>query len=166
MSTTLKLCFLLLVSGILLNFNMVNAKKGQRADIRFCVSLGVHLAVTIRAIRIAHGANTLSPRSVTRWYHRFQTGNQSDDLPCSGRPSVLTANVLNNIQAAVILNPNISMTALANQIGISHGSAHKAVTKTLRMKKRPARWVPHDLTFSPTSTETADCQANPLHLQT
>ena len=136
------------MSGILLNFDMVNAKKGQRADIRFCVSLGVCLAVTIRAIRIAHGANALSPRSVTRWYRQFQAGNQSvDDLPRSGRPSVLTANILNNIQAAVTLNLNILMTALANQIGILHGSVHKAVTKTLRMKKRPARWVPHDLTL-------------------
>ncbi len=38
------------------------------------------------------------------------------------------------------------MAALARQVGVSHGSAHKAVTKTMRLKKRPARWVPHLLT--------------------
>ncbi len=106
------------------------------------LSLRVCLAVTVRAIRIVHRVNALRPRSITCWYCQFQTGNHSvDDLPHSGRPSVLPANVLNNIHTAISQNPNISMTALANQIGISHGTVHKAMTKTLCMKKRPAHWV-------------------------
>ena len=69
-----------------------------------------------------------------------------NDLPRSGCPSVLTGAMLSNIQGSLDTNPSISMAALAQQVGISHGSAHKAVRKTLRMKKRPARWVPHFLT--------------------
>ncbi len=143
----LKLCFGVLGSLTLLSFDMVNAKKNQREDIKFCVTLGIQLAVTICTIQIAYGGNALSACSVQHWYHCFQNGHQSmDDLPRSGRPSVLMGLVLNNIQAILDLQPNISMSALGRQVGLSHGTAHKAVSKTLRMKKRPAHWVPHALT--------------------
>ncbi len=136
MSTFCKVCLLCSLGLSLFIFAMVNAKKDQRGDIKFCVSLGMQLAVTMCAIRITHGANALSNRSVRRWYRRFQAGATSvDDLPRSGRQSISTGPMLNNIQTILDQNPSISMSALAQQVGVSHGTAHKAVTKTLRMKK-------------------------------
>ncbi len=81
---------------------MTNAKKDQRADIKFCVLSGCPREETVRLIRRVYGGNALSVWSIRRWYAAFQNGhNQVDDLPCPGQPLKRTAAKVQNIQTVI-----------------------------------------------------------------
>lgn len=81
---------------------MTNAKKNQRADIKFCVLSGFSREETVRHIRRVHARNSLSVWSIRQWFAAFQNGwNQVEDLPHPGQPLRRTAAKIQTIQTVV-----------------------------------------------------------------
>ena len=127
---------------------MAKTKEDQRAEIRFCVRLGLSRKDTRDRLQTAHGAQCLSMAQINRWYSWFAADAQAklSDLPRSHGPRKLTQKKVDDVRHAVARDKRSTLRQLAQDTGISTHSVHKVLRSTLKLSKRPARFVPHLLT--------------------
>ncbi len=125
---------------------MVQNQKEQRASIRLLAGMWMKAKQIHNSLVFAHGNGAYSLTSVHRWMQRFMTNNDVDDRPRSGRPTKITGQFLQDLQAAVRRQPPSSLAQLSTDLGVSVGTVHKALRKCLGFTKRPSRWIPHLLT--------------------
>ncbi len=126
---------------------MTNAKKNQRAEIKFCVQCGFSREDTVRRIRQVHGANALSVWSIRRWFAAFVNGRvQTDDMPRLGQPLHHTAAKVNQVSQIVTQDHCQTVRQIAACSNLSIGSTFKTLKKDLALKKKCAHWIPHCLT--------------------
>ncbi|MCP3666190.1 MAG: hypothetical protein GY696_27435, partial [Gammaproteobacteria bacterium] len=78
------------------------------------------------------------------WIKRIKDGRDSlEDEYRSGRPATSTSESLcDNVRAILDENRRSTIDAVAEELGISHGSAHSVVHDKLGMRWFCARWVP------------------------
>ncbi len=127
---------------------MARDKEDQRAEIRFCVHLGLSRSEIHRHLSRVHGAQTLSKSQINRWVSRFiaDPGVSLKDKPWSDGARKLTAAKLGQVHALVQADRRITTCRVAAATGLSNGCAHKALRKCLDMTKKSAKWIPHLLT--------------------
>ncbi|KAF5302249.1 hypothetical protein FQA39_LY10288 [Lamprigera yunnana] len=68
-----------------------------------------------------------------RLVHRFETKNCICKEKLTGRPTVLTENVIENIQERINRSPKKAVSQLSQQTGLSVGTCFKALKKNLHM---------------------------------
>ena len=81
---------------------------------------------------------------VRRWCRQFGSGrdNLHDDKR-SGRPSVVTPDLVKQIEVKIRENRRFTITDLAEIFpNVSRKSVHRIVTENLHFRKLCARWVP------------------------
>ncbi len=128
--------------------DMAKGKEDQRAEIQFCVRLGMSRTEIHRHLTAAHGAQTLSKSQINRWMSRISAdpGVTLKDKPQTAGGWKLTAAKLAQIHALVQADRRITTWRVAAATGLSNGCAHKALRKCLQMTKKSAKWIPHLLT--------------------
>jgi histone-lysine N-methyltransferase SETMAR len=90
----------------------------------------------------AFGKDTVSNRTVARWYARFQEGDTSlEDRPRSGRPSVLDDD---DLHRALQAKPNASTRELASTLDCSYLTVYRRLCDS-GYRKVLSTWVPHEL---------------------
>ena len=125
-------------------------RQKQRAVIEFLVAEGESPVNIHRHLQNVYRDNTLDYSNVCRWVRRLkdeQVGSASiADKPHTGRPSS-SVNPANEAKADALIREDrrITLDELAENIEVSHGSAHNIV-KSLGFSKVCAHWVPRQLT--------------------
>lgn len=104
----------------------------QRANIKFCQSLGKSASEAWQMIQLVYGSTSISRSQVYKWYKLFAEGRQSlEDEPRSGRP--LTGVTKENIAKATEINKHgktKSLRELAEELDVSVGTCYNIVKIT------------------------------------
>lgn len=126
---------------------MEHSRKAQRVELRTCMDLGMRHCEILRHLTQIHGRHALSSSAIHRWMTKIR-GGCHDVTVCksTGRPTKLTPDVLHAIRAILDQDRTTPLQVIAQRHQISLATAHKAVTKALKMKKHPCVWRPHELT--------------------
>ncbi len=121
-------------------------KSDQRIEIWFMLREGLSQNDIHRRLVNVHGAAALSKSSVQRWVKRIQIdGADIQDRPKTGRKQICDA-VQPQVRAILDQEKRSTIHQIAEQTQVSIGTTHKIITKDMKLKKKPAKWVPHLLT--------------------
>ena len=127
---------------------MESVRLEMRVNVKFLGKLGWKPAAIIEALQTVYENNCVFMNStIYRWIQEFKEGRESaKDLQRSGRPRTsITEDHVAAVQTAVEKNRRVTIDAIAEEVGISHGSLHAILTNNLRLSKLSARWVPRQL---------------------
>jgi hypothetical protein len=108
------------------------------------------------------GEGTVSQSTVSRWFHRFASGDASlEDRPHSGRPVEMEdEELLGQLEA----QPDATTRKLAQALGRHHSTIHDRLL-ALGYRRVLARWTPHQLTPANRAVRVSICQSLLLHPQ-
>ena len=132
-----------------LNCTMKKELKSEiRAYIKGRAALKIPPRNVYKELTDIYGSSTVSFMTVSRWMKKFKTGKYNiKDGHRVGRPKTsVTKNHAAAVKALIDEDGRYTVEDIAKSIGISEGSVHKILTKTLGLRKVCARWVPHLLT--------------------
>ena len=126
---------------------MENNNSEIRANIKFLTKLEWKPRKIIEALQQVYGDSSPSKSVVYDWINRFKNGREDlKDNPREGRPSTAkNERTVTLVQSLVEEDRRITIDAIANEVGISHGSAFSILNKNLGLSKLSARWVPKAL---------------------
>ncbi len=125
----------------------VQPRIAQRICVWFSLKTGDPASVTHKKIQEAFKEGAYSKATVYRWHKDFREGcSKVGDLFRGGHKTARTDK--NLIETAKVLDKDRRVTVdyLAKQVGVSHGSMHTMLTLDLKLKKRCAKLIPHELT--------------------
>lgn len=119
-----------------------------RAVIRFLNAKGVKAAEIHRQISEVYGEKTMSDGMVRKWVRAFKDGRTNvHDEERSGRPSVITEDLVQTVDEKVRVNRRFTITSLSSEFSqISRSVLYEIVTERLNYRKLCSRWVPKMLT--------------------
>ncbi|GFV85501.1 histone-lysine N-methyltransferase SETMAR [Trichonephila clavipes] len=100
--------------------------------------------------RWVYGQNAMSDSMVRRWVRQFNEGrSEVHDDERSGRPSLITEELVHAIDEKIKENRKFTISALAMEFPqISRSIMHEIVTDKMKFHKLCALWVPKILTDS------------------
>jgi transposase len=115
-----------------------------RAVIRFLQAKNIQPADIHRQVCEVYGEGVMSDSMVRRWCRQFESGrdNVHDDKH-SGRPSVVTSDLVQQIKVKIRENRRFTITDLAEFFpNVSRKTVHRIVIENRHFRKLCARWVP------------------------
>ena len=126
----------------------VDKKDEIRAYIKARSKLGCSLKKLMTEISTAFGPSCVSYDTVRRWKKKFESGVESiKNAPKSGRPkSASRKEIVSKIKEIIEGDARFTVRDIARKVGISLSKVHLILKKHLKVRKIPARWVPHLLT--------------------
>ncbi|PNF35685.1 hypothetical protein B7P43_G17425 [Cryptotermes secundus] len=116
----------------------------QRYCIKFCQKLGDSQAETIRKIQQALDDDAMGVTQIKEWFNRFKHGHMSaDSEQRSGRPSTSrNADVIDKVHTLIMEDRRLAIREVADEVGISRGSANTILIEDLGMRRVAAKFVP------------------------
>ena len=95
----------------------------------------------------AYGKSAMSKTRVYEWYKRFQDGREDvEDNERPGSSSTTDENV-EKVKEMVMNDRRITISEVADDVGISIGLCHEIFSNVLGMKRVAAKFVPKLLNF-------------------
>ncbi len=135
-------CFLC-CSGL---FEMDNSKLVQRAEVRIFRIQGKTVAEAHAELVCLHGGHALSLSTVHRWFLKFAAGLHDISVKKTGRClSKLTPAKLAELRNLLDEDNMMCIHVLARHTRLLLRTIHHALHNKMKLKKRPAKWVPHTL---------------------
>lgn len=124
------------------------AKCEVRSVIRFLLAKNHSAAEIHRELCAVYGPNIMGEGLVRRWVRSFKNGRTNvHDEDKVGRPSLVSDDLLNNVNEKVRENRRFTITELSDFFpAVSRSLIHEIVTEKLGYHKFCARWVPKLLT--------------------
>jgi hypothetical protein len=116
----------------------------QRYCIKFYQKLGDSKAETILKIQQAFSDDAMGAMQIKECFNHFKDGRTlADSDQRSGRPSTSrNANVIENMRSLILEGRRLTVREIADEVGISTGSAHSILTEDLHMCRVVAKSVP------------------------
>jgi len=95
-----------------------------------------------------YGEHVMSSSAVRRWVRLFNEGRENvHDDPWSGRPSVVTEDLVHSVEEKIRENRRFTITSLSLHFPqISRSLLHEIVCDKFKFRKLCAGWVPMMLT--------------------
>ncbi|GFS63282.1 mariner Mos1 transposase [Trichonephila clavipes] len=95
-----------------------------------------------------YGTEAMSGSKVRKWVGKFKDGQTNvHDEERSGRPSLITDDLMQAVEAKIRENRRFTITLLLMEfLDVSRSVVYKVVTEGLNFKKLYFRWVPRFLT--------------------
>ncbi|GBO09829.1 hypothetical protein AVEN_175805-1 [Araneus ventricosus] len=115
---------------------------------RLCSARNLSAAHIHRQICEVYGATVMCEGKERKWVRDFQAGrdNVHDDSR-SGRPSVITDDMVSSVKVKILENRSFTISTLSNDFPeVSRSVLYKIVSEKLNFKKLCSRWVPKLLT--------------------
>ncbi|GFV89672.1 histone-lysine N-methyltransferase SETMAR [Trichonephila clavipes] len=114
----------------------------------FLTAKNVSAAEIHRQISDVYGPNAMSSSKVRKWVRAFKDGRENvHDEPRSGRPSVITDDLVNAVDEKIREDRRFTISTLALEFpNVGRTTLHKVVSEKLKFRKLCARWVPRLLT--------------------
>jgi histone-lysine N-methyltransferase SETMAR len=118
-----------------------------RANIKFLTKLDWKPVKIIEALQQVYGEFSPCRAVVYDWIKQFKEGREDlQDDPRTGRPSSSkNKEIVELVQNLVEEDRRITVDVIANEVGISHGSAYSILTEDLGLSKLSAHWIPKAL---------------------
>jgi hypothetical protein len=90
------------------------------------------------------GNDAMGASQIKEWFNHFKDGCALvDSDQRSGRPSTSqNANVIENVGSLIMEHRHLAIQEIADEVGISTGSAHSIVTEDFHMCRVVAKFVP------------------------
>ncbi len=129
----------------------------QRVCIWFAVKLGWEFTQTQNALAQYFGRRALSKSRIYHWMEQFR-GGRDRIIDLYRRPKRKSCHSQRNIRAVETLvsqDRRITIPRIMVATGLKSTTVHRILTKDLKLTKRCAKYVPHDI--SP--VQIARCQA-------
>ena len=121
---------------------MLNSKEHIRVCLLYEFKLGHTPAEATRNICQAIGPGTINHSTVTRWWKRFSSGDESlKDEPRSGRPTTFN---LADLKQAIEDDPTLTTANLASSLGCTQRNIQYHI-KSLGFVSKLSGWCPHEL---------------------
>ncbi|GFX54399.1 histone-lysine N-methyltransferase SETMAR [Trichonephila clavipes] len=119
-----------------------------RAVIRFLCDQGIKSVDIHHQISKVFGENIMSDGMVRKWVRAFKDGRTNiHDEEGSGRPSVITDELIQKVDCKVKENRRFTISSLAEKFpAISRSALYEIVSERLNYRKLCSRWVPKRLT--------------------
>ena len=119
-----------------------------RGVIRFLSAKGVKAVDIHRQLCEVYGQNIMSDGMVRKWARAFKDGRTNvHDEERSGRPSVITDDVVQKVDEKVTENRRFTISSLSEAFPqVSRSVVYEIVTERLHYRKLCSRWVPKMLT--------------------
>lgn len=119
-----------------------------RSVIRFLNARNVKPAEIYRQLRDVYGEDVMSEGMVRKWVRMFNSGRTNvHDEDRSGRPSLVTDDLVRAVDEKIRENRRFTMTTLSDEFQqISRTLLYGIVTDRLGYRKLCSRWVPKMLT--------------------
>ena len=119
-----------------------------RAVIRFLTAKNCKPIEIYRQLCEVYGDNIITEGGVRQWVIRFKNGRTNvHDEHRSGRPSIVTAELVEKVDAEVRENRKFTITELSLSFPqISRSLLHEIISEKLGYHKFCARWIPKLLT--------------------
>ncbi|CAK9805798.1 Protein GVQW3 [Anthophora plagiata] len=116
---------------------MENLRFKIRTNVEFMVKLRWSSGEIIDALKKVYGDQSPSRTQVFEWIKRFKESREElKDDQRSGRPSTSTNEDMSaKVQEILDEDRRISITEIARNLNISHGSVHMILTDCLRLSK-------------------------------
>jgi hypothetical protein len=116
----------------------------QRYCIKFCQKLGDSKVETLWKVQQAFGDDAMGAMEIKAWFNCFKDGRTlADSDQRSGKPSTSqNANVIENVRSLILEDHRLTVREIANEVGISTGSAHSILTEYLHMCRVVANFIP------------------------
>ncbi len=98
-------------------------------------------------LQAIYGASTFSQPTVHCWWVRFRSGETDiRDQPRPGAVRKRTTEKIQEVKDFVESNRRMTLQDVSVFCDVSRGTAHTILCKHLQKSKRPAKWIPHNLT--------------------
>jgi AraC-like DNA-binding protein len=99
---------------------------------------------TIWKIQQAFYDDAMGATQFKEWFNHFKDGHTLADIDQrSGRSSTsLNANVIENVRSLILEDRRLTIREIADEVGISTGSAHSILTEDLHVCNVVAKFVP------------------------
>jgi len=138
----------------------MDAKLEQRANIKFCVTLGISGAETFEMIRCAYRNEAMSRARCFEWHARFKRGRTSlEDDERSGRPSTSsTPKNVETIRRLVHEDRRRTIKDIATIVNVPYGAVQTILTCDLNMHRVAAKFIPRLLSPEQKEHRVAICQ--------
>ena len=109
----------------------------------------IKCARTLEILTVAFGESTKNRIQVQLWYNRFKEGQEDvNDDARSGRPRTSTTDaIVEAVKKLILDNRRITVTDVADDVGISCDSCQAIFTDILGLKRAAANIVPKLLNF-------------------
>lgn len=119
-----------------------------RSVIRFLTAKNISAAEIHRQICEVYGPNAMSDSKVRKWVRAFNDGRENvHDEPRSGRPSIITEDLIKAVEEKIYENRRFTISSLALEFpNVGRTTLHKIVSENLQFHKLCSRWVPRLLT--------------------
>ncbi len=126
---------------------MEHSKIMQWAKVRIFRIQGKTVAKAHSELLRLHGGHTLSVSMVRRWFKKFAAGLPDISVKKTGELlTKLTPAKLAEIRALLDEDNTMCIHVIARRIGLSLQTVHHALRNKMKLKKHPAKYVPHALT--------------------
>ncbi|GBL89352.1 hypothetical protein AVEN_225874-1 [Araneus ventricosus] len=128
---------------------------------RFLSARNLSAADIRRQICEVYGATAMCEGKVRKWVRDFKAGRDNvHDESRSGRPSVITDDVVASVEAKILENRRLTINTLSNDFPeVLRLVLYKIVSEKLYLKKLCSRWVPKLLTEDHTN-KRFECSLN------
>jgi len=122
-------------------------KKDFRPIMLFHFKLGINASECLSQIEKAFPDCAPSLSTVSRWYFRFQTGDENlGDDPRTGRPvTVMTLENVKLVKKLVEMDPRMTYEMMEEETGLTAPILYSILHDHLKMSKVCSRWIPHFL---------------------
>ena len=120
----------------------------QRANIKFCYTLGKSAMETREMLVQMYGREAVSRKCVYERFKRFRERKETtEDEPRSGRPSTSRSpEMIEKVRQMLAQDRRLTLRLVVEELGISKDTAHTIVSDDLGKRKICSRFVPHKLT--------------------
>lgn len=119
-----------------------------RSVIRFLSARKISAAEIHRQLCEVYGPNIMTEGKVRKWVRMFKDGRENvHDEPRSGRPSVITDDLVCAVDQKLHEDRRLTITTLSMEFPlVSRSALYTIVSENLNFKKLCSRWVPKLLT--------------------
>jgi histone-lysine N-methyltransferase SETMAR len=144
----------------------VFSREEQRAVIRFFFHKGMTGTAIHRELRDVLGENALSLRAVYQWVEHFKEGRtDTQDVPRTGRPSVVNDDLVSQISTFVRENRSCTLENIEAELPVKRETARSIIHDHLGMRKLQSQWVPHNLSEEQKERRVTVCKRHLLRAQ-
>jgi len=119
----------------------ITERLEQRHSITFCQKLGDSQMETIQKVQRVFGDDAMGITQIKEWYNRFKDGRTSVDSDArSSRPSTSRNDeLIDQVRTLAMQDHRVTVRELAEEVGISTGSANSILTDDLSMRNVSAK---------------------------
>lgn len=140
----------------------VHSQEAQRANVFLLWKTGKKASEIHELLKVAHGDNSMSERTIRRWIEAFKAGRTAlSDEKHTGRPrSSSRQRLAERIQSILADDARSTIRELADRTNSPSTSVFRVIKDDLELVRLCARWIPRLLTPEMKEARVSACEEN------